>query len=321
MAHMIMAGTAAERGVSVPAPKGYWPLSLQGVLPVRLMDAMASHRVAGQPLRLSEVEEIRLRAGRSVSLTVRGGNCMLPITLDRGELWSMLVRMCGGSLYAYSHQINQGFLTLPGGVRVGVAGHASVENGCVIGVRDVTGLCIRIPHRHMRCGQEICDLLRSFSMTRGVLIYAPPGVGKTTLLRGVAAELAGGTPPLRTVVIDTRGELAFDADGTSLCLDVLSGYPRPLGVEIAARTLNAQVMICDEIGDLDEAAALSSAQNCGVPLVATAHASSVGELLRRSGLRLLHCAGVFGAYVGIRRNGCGGFLYEITDWEAAEHGN
>ena len=145
-------------------------------------------------------------------------------------------------------------------------------------------------------------------------------MGKTTLLRGVAAELAGGRPPLRTVVIDTRGELSFEADESCLCLDVLSGYPRPLGVEIAARTLNAQVMICDEIGDVSEAIALASAQNCGVPLVATAHAASVAELLRRNGLRLLHKAALFGAYVGIRRDGHGGFLYDITDWEAADRG-
>ena len=256
-----MAGMMMSRGASVARPSqastvNRWPSALEGLFPLRLSRALMTCRPNGQPIRPEDVEEMRLRAGRQVSLTVGGQNCMLPVSLERGELWDMLVQMCGGSLYAYSHNINQGFLTLPGGVRVGVAGRASVEGGRIIGVRDVTGLCIRIPHRHTRCGQEICRLLRSFSMTRGVLIYAPPGVGKTTLLRGVAAELAGGKPPLRTVVIDTRGELSFEADENALCLDVLSGYPRPLGVEIAARTLNAQVMICDEIGDFDEAVAI-----------------------------------------------------------------
>ena len=319
MARMMMTRREEARA-SAPMGTNGWPASLGGLLPGRLLEALSLCRVDGQPLRSDDVEEMRLRAGRQVSLTVKGQNCMVPVSLDHRELWDMLVRMCGGSLYAYSHNINQGYLTLPGGVRVGVAGHASVEGGRVIGVRDVTGLCIRIPHKHTRCGQEICRLLRSFSMTRGVLIYAPPGVGKTTLLRGVAAELAGGDPPMRTVVIDTRGELSFEADEASLCLDVLSGYPRPLGVEIAARTLNAEVMICDEIGDFDEAVALASAQNCGVPLVATAHAGSVRELLRRNGLKLLHRAALFGAYVGIRRDGRGGFFYDVTDWEAAEHG-
>lgn len=317
MARMMM---AVPPPPTVPSVAGRFPPSLAGVFPARLSEALLACRVDGYPVRLERVEELRLRAGRQASLTVGGRNYMLPVRLERSELWDMLVRMCGGSLYAYSHEINQGFLTLSGGVRVGVAGRASVEGGRVIGVREITGLCIRIPHRHGHGGEEIFRLLRSFSFTRGVLIYAPPGVGKTTLLRGVAARLAGGVPPLRTVVIDTRGELSFEGDGESLCLDVLSGYPRPLGVEIAARTLNAQVMVCDEIGDVDEAMALASVQNCGVPLVATAHAGSVAELLRRSGLRLLHKAALFGAYVGIRRDGCGGFLYDVTDWEAAEHG-
>ena len=39
------------------------------------------------------------------------------------------------------------------------------------------------------------------------------------------------------------------------------------------------------------------------------------ELLRRTGLRMLHRARLFGAYVGIRRDGRGDFLYRTTRWE------
>jgi hypothetical protein len=38
----------------------------------------------------------------------------------------------------------------------------------------------------------------------------------------------------------------------------------------------------------------------------------VEELLRRTGLRLLHEARLFGAYVGIRRDGRGDFIYRCT---------
>lgn len=271
-----------------------------------------------------EVEEIRLRAGRQASMTVGGRNVMCGIVLTPSDLSAILTSMCGGSLYAYSQTIHQGYISLPNGIRVGVVGRAVCEEGRVIGVCEISGLCIRLPHRHGGVGREICRLFRCLNSERtaprGVLIYAPPGEGKTTLLRGIIAGLAGkdGDTPLRTVVVDTRGELGFETDGEGLCLDILRGYPRGRGVEIATRSLSAQVIVCDEIGDTDEALTLISSHHGGVPLIASAHAGSPEELLRRTGIRLLHEAHLFGAYVGIRRNGRGDFYYRITPRDDAD---
>ena len=258
------------------------------------------------------LEEVRLRLGRRASAIVSGRNIMLEYIAEQSDMSEVMTRLCKGSLYAYSDTINQGYITLDGGIRVGVGGRATCEGERVVGVYDVCSLCIRIPHRQKRVGAEICRLLRSFESTRGVLIYSPPGVGKTTLLRGCASILASGESPLRTVVIDTRGELGFSLESEELCLDVLSGYPRRLGIEIATRSMNAQLIICDEIGDVDEAMALVASHNCGVPLIATAHAGSIDELLRRTGIRLLHEAEIFGAYVGLSRAPYMDFCYDVT---------
>ena len=118
---------------------------------------------------------------------------------------------------------------------------------------------------------------------------------------------------MRTVVVDTREELGFTLDGKSLLLDVLIGYPRQIGIEIAVRSLGAQLIVCDEIGGPHDARAILSAANCGVPLIATAHASTAEELLRRPSIKLLHNAGVFGSYVGLARHPHGGFSYRFTD--------
>ena len=159
----------------------------------------------------------------------------------------------------------------------------------------------------------------SFSLEKGqvLAIIGSSGSGKTTLLRSVAVMLSSGgwrdgAEPMRTVVIYTRGELAFANEGRDLCLDVLSGYPRRQGIEIATRCLNAEVIICDEIGDYEEAMSLVASHNCGVPLIASAHAGGVEQLLARTGLRLLHEARIFGAYVGLARDGRGGFVYNTT---------
>jgi stage III sporulation protein SpoIIIAA len=89
-------------------------------------------------------------------------------------------------------------------------------------------------------------------------------------------------------------------------------------VEIATRTLSAQVILCDEIGDTEEALSLISTHHGGVPLIATCHGGSVTEILRKTGIRLLHEARLFGAYVGIRRDGRGDFTYRVTPWSRAE---
>ena len=274
-------------------------------LPYRLSDEIRKSGYMGV------IEEIRLRQGRRASIVVRGNNIILSTVLDKSEMSTTLTGMCQGSLYAFSETINQGYISLPYGIRVGVCGSASCEGGRIIGVREITSLSIRIPSRIIDAGECICSLLTEFDRIRGVLIYAPPGVGKTTLLRSVAKKLSSGDAPLRTVVIDTRGELSFSNEGQGLCIDVLSGYPRREGVEIATRCLNAEVIICDEIGDYEEAMALVSSHNCGVPLIASAHAASIDELLARTGIRLLHEAGIFGAYVGISRSDGKGFLYQI----------
>lgn len=270
---------------------------------------------------VGQIEELRLRTERASALTTERGTVRLRTVIHRREMEEILLRLCNGSLYAHRDTIAAGYLTLPEGIRVGICGRASVEGEKILGVYDVSALNFRFPSRRLGLGAPIVRLLRERRDGRGVLIFAPPGEGKTTLLRSVAAQMASGSDARRVAVIDTRGELGFSLEGRDLSVDVLSGYPRGLGIEIATRTMNAELIVCDELGEEKEAAAILAAQNSGVPFVATAHAENVDGLLRRTGIRRLHEARVFFAYVGIRRpRGGGEFTYTVTDWEAAEHG-
>jgi len=265
------------------------------------------------------VEELRLRRERCASVTVGGDNIRLSTVFSGAQMEELLMTMCAGSLYAHSETLGQGYLVLPNGVRVGVCGSAAVVDGYIKGIESISAFSIRVPHRSPLVGGEICRLFERYSRTRGILIFSPPGVGKTTLLRGIAAELAGGERPLRVAVVDTRGELSAFGEDKGLLLDVLSGYPRGRGIGIATRTMAAEVIICDEVGDLGEAQEIVAAHTGGVPLIATAHAASARELLSRPGMRLLHEARCFGAYVSVSR-GAGSFTYsfDVTDWEAAD---
>lgn len=286
------------------------PEFIRFALPERVRDDIEA--VASKQKR---VEEIRLHCGRRVTLTSSGKNIPTSSVLTKQEMDRTLTRLCEGSVYAFRDTIADGYIGLRGGVRVGVCGRAALSGGKICGVYDIDTLVIRIPHPSPALGKEIADLIRKENFTSGILIYSPPGVGKTTLLRSLAKIMSSGENAVRVSVIDTRGELGYSLGDSGLCLDILSGYPKHIGISIASRTLSPQLIICDEIGSRAEAEAICEAQGCGVPLIATAHASSVRDLLGRSGMGLLHRSGCFSAYVGIQRRGEFGFSYDICKRE------
>ena len=279
------------------------PAVLSEILPYRLYG-----EIIKKLSTLERIEEIRCRTACKTYVTSAAGNVELSYIPEKSDMETMTDRLCGGSLYAHRDTLTEGYITLEGGIRVGVCGRAAVENGKIIGIYDVSSLNFRLPSALFDLGEPVVRLLRKGG---GALVYSPPGVGKTTLLRSVARRVSSGTSPVRVCVIDTRGELSsgFPLGNTA---DILVGYPKGKGIEIATRTMNPQLIICDEIGDDREAEAILSAQNSGVPLLASAHADSIHALLGRRGIRLLHDSGVFSHYVGISRRG-GELLYDICE--------
>ena len=269
------------------------------------------------------VEEIRLRRDKRTYLTVASDgkkrNLVTDTVLHRDELSAIFGRMCDGSLYAYSESIVKGYISLPSGVRVGVCGHAAVENERIFGVYDISALNIRVPRADIRIDSELLSLVRSnVRLGQGVLIFSPPAQGKTTCLRSIAYELAHGREPMRVSVVDSRSELSLMPANDRLSLDLLIGYPKAEGIRIATLFMNPEVIICDEIGSDEEARTIADAQNCGVPLIASAHASTIDSLMLKGGIRELHRSCAFGAYISLRIGASGKYRYISYSREEAQ---
>ncbi|MBE6903358.1 MAG: stage III sporulation protein AA [Ruminococcaceae bacterium] len=238
--------------------------------------------------------EIRLRINQPLSLTLAQRSVFISqngITTDvnKGikvnksdidETFSLLCRHC---LYSTQEQIRQGFITAKGGHRAGICGTATVKNGQIEAIRDISSINIRIARQIIGCADKIYNDFFNNEISSTLIASAPAG-GKTTILRDLARTLS--EKGKRVSVIDERGELGAVFCGVAqnrlgaLC-DILDNYPKAQGITYAVRCLNPQAIICDEIGAYEDYEAVSEAFKSGVPLIMSVHASSLEELKKR----------------------------------------
>jgi stage III sporulation protein SpoIIIAA len=145
----------------------------------------------------------------------------------------------------------------------------------------IVGLTLRVGRAVFGTVRIIQDLLAT---GKSILLLGRPGVGKTTLLREAARYLADELHK-RVIVVDTSNEIAGDGDiphpgiGSARRMQVPSPHLQHKVMIEAVENHMPEVIIIDEIGTEQEAAAARTIAERGVQLVATAHGNTLDNLI------------------------------------------
>ena len=193
------------------------------------------------------------------------------------------------SLYAYEEELRQGFLTVQGGHRVGIAGKAVLEDEKIRGIRHISCINVRVAHQQKGCADKVLPYLIEKGNFCHTLIVSAPRCGKTTLLRDIIRQISDGTKErqgLTVGVVDERSEIAgcylgVAQNDVGIRTDVLDCCPKAEGMMMLIRSMSPEVVAVDEIGTAEDIRALEAVVNCGCKILATVHGNSMEDVRKK----------------------------------------
>lgn len=228
--------------------------------------------------------EIRIRANKPVTVNFNGKYVFLSdfgiterkdtaIICDAVDIADCVYRAGNYSVYSIEEQLKEGFITAKDGERIGISGEYVFEKGQPHALRSFSSLCIRVPHEIKGCGQAIYDSCMS-DRVRNVLLCAPPGLGKTTMLRDLCRILSEKTRR-NLLICDERGEISAGDVGDYT--DVIRFSDKKTAFTVGIRAMRPQIIVTDELS-MDDCNALERAVCAGISVIASAHFATFSSI-------------------------------------------
>ena len=279
------------------------------------------------------LQEIRLRTGRPLAIVERGREVFLTgdgaRTREAGAAWRVTAQELREtmefvgeySLYAYEDELRQGYLTIRGGHRVGVAGRTVLDGDKVKSVRYISCVNVRLSHEVPGCADPVLPYLWGDEGLLHTLIISPPCCGKTTLLRDMVRQISDGSRARRgyTVgVVDERSEICgcfmgIPENDVGIRTDVMDACPKAEGMMMLVRSMAPEVIAVDEIGRYEDIDAIETVLYSGCRLIATVHGSSLSDIQAKPLFQRLAQEQVFERYVILGDSFRSGHIGEILD--------
>lgn len=259
----------------------------------------------------SRIYELRIRTAQPIVVNYGGRYYYLgkngladksdcAFVAGEGLVKSIVVKATEFSLYSVNNQLSKGFITIEGGVRLGICGETVRDGDGIKTIKDFTSVNVRFPHEINGCSLTALAYIDDTRM-RSALIVAPPGAGKTTILRDLCKQITRNGIK-NVLLVDERSEIAAVHDGAAQLdvgntTDVISNCTKDYAFSCGIRSMRPDVIITDELMSEADFKAVADAVSGGVEVIASIHASTPEELFTRAGFKTLYDKKVFSRYV------------------------
>lgn len=253
--------------------------------------------------------DITLIADKNMFISSSGITKESPHFVTKSMLEDIVTRMCRGSIYANQHTLKHGFITLQGGIRVGVTGKCIVSDEKISYMRNITAINIRIPRDLFGVADKVMEYIENSDRVFNTLIISPPSGGKTTLLKDIARQLGN---KYRVGVADERGEFS-DCSNLGKYTFVMEDCEKDEGIVMLLRSMSPQVIITDEIGTEKDEYAIRKVINAGAKTICTAHGFDERDIMRRNVFKSLLKEKIFERIIVLSGRNGPGTLEKVID--------
>ncbi|WP_042145886.1 stage III sporulation protein AA [Paucisalibacillus sp. EB02] len=271
--------------------------------------------------RWDKLQEIRVRLLQPIELIFDYGiEWITQARTNKKDNTFIINQLSEFSLYRMEDELREGYITIEGGHRVGLAGKVNTVNGSVKAIQYITFLNIRIAKEKIGVATKVIPYLYENRFLNTLFVGSPQS-GKTTLIRDVIRIISSGwnhVPPKKVGVVDERSEIAACLKGIpqhnlGKRTDVLDACPKAEGMMMMIRSMSPEILVVDEIGSEKDVQALTNAINAGVTVVCTIHGQTLEELKNRPSILPLLEKKVFRRIVLLKGQSSPGSLKSIYD--------
>lgn len=256
---------------------------------------------------MESLQEIRVRVKRKTIIKLNNFEKEADFVPEEREMIELLQRLCDNSIYSFQNQISNGFITLVGGHRVGIAGSIAMKDGKVSNINYISALNFRIAREITGISNELMKHIFKDGRAKNTLIISKPGMGKTTLLRDLVRNISTNT--LNTIsLIDERGEIAAMYKGVpqndvGIRCDVFDNVTKSIGIKMAIRAMAPDIIVSDEIGTKEDVEAIHYAVLSGVKGIFTMHGDSINDVKLNENMNKLYEEKLFERLVFLEKLG------------------